>query len=46
MRTDLSIGRREMIQTFLNNVVAVEVLNQLYDLITQGINDGLCLARS
>ena len=39
----LSVFWRETVKTLLNNMIAIEVLNQLYYSIFQGPNNGLDL---
>ena len=44
--TYLSVGCRQTVKAFLNNMIAIQILNKLDDMITKGINDGTCLLGS
>lgn len=42
-RTHLSVVGREAIETFLYHMVPIEVLNQIYNSVLQGMDNGLDL---
>ena len=43
MNTHLRVLRTEAIETFLDDVIAVEILNELYNAVLQSMNDSLGL---
>ena len=46
IKDELSINGRELVETLLDDMITIQILDKLHDSVAEGIDDGLDLARS